>query len=64
MTTDLPYDADTTASDIQLYSKLMTLHRELSSYYRSKSRDFRTMANLWYHIDGIELDLRSRGWVL
>lgn len=61
MTTDLPYDPVATEYDIQLYTKLMTLHRELSSLYRTKSRDFRTIANLWYHIDGIELDLRSRG---
>lgn len=61
MDRDLPFDPAETEYDIQLYAKLMTLHRELSSYYRSKSRDFRTMANLWYHIDGIELELRSRG---
>lgn len=39
-------------------AKLESMHRELASYYRAKSRDRRTIANLWYHIDGLELDLR------
>lgn len=43
------------------YIKLMNLHRELASHYRAKSRDRRTIANLWYHIDGLELDLRNEG---
>lgn len=64
MTNELPYDATQTEHDIQLYVKLMHLHRELASLYRVKSRDRRTIANLWYHIDGIELDLRSRGVAL
>lgn len=64
MTTELPYDAATTEYEIQLYVKLMNLHRELASYYRARSKDRRTIAKLWYHIDGIELDLRSRGVVL
>lgn len=59
--TDLPYDATTTEYEIQLYVKLMNMHRELASYYRSRSRDRRTIAKLWYYIDGLELELRSRG---
>lgn len=46
---------------MQKYIKLMNLHRELSSLYRSKSRDHRTIANLWYYIDGLEMDLRAEG---
>lgn len=46
------------------YIKLMNLHRELASLYRTKSKDRRTIANLWYHIDGLELDLRSEGVAL
>lgn len=59
--TDLPYDPITTEATLQKYIKLMNLHRELASHYRAKSRDRRTIANLWYHIDGLELDLRSEG---
>lgn len=61
MTNELPYDAEDTEYVIQLFVKLMHLHRELASLYRVKSRDRRTIANLWYHIDGLELDLTSRG---
>lgn len=43
------------------YIKLMNLHRELASLYRNKSRDRRTIAALWYYIDGLELDLRAEG---
>lgn len=60
----LPNNAAEAEEEIQLYVKLMTLHRELASLYRMKSRDYRTISNLWYHIDGLELDLRSRGVVL
>lgn len=55
------YDAAQTEYEIQQYVKLLNLHRELASLYRNKSRDRRTIANLWYHIDGIELELRSLG---
>ncbi len=61
MTKDLPYDAKQTEYVVQLYIKVMNLHRELASYYRAKSRDRRTIANLWYYIDGIELELRAAG---
>lgn len=46
------------------YIKLMNLHRELASHYRAKSKDRRTIANLWYYIDGLELDLRNEGVAL
>ena len=62
--TDLPYDPSRTEQVVQKYIKLMGLHRELSSLYRSKSRDHRTIASLWYHIDGLELELESAGVVL
>lgn len=61
MSHELPYNPRDTEYQIHLYSKLLTLHRELASYYRAKSKDRRTIANLWYHIDGIELELRSMG---
>lgn len=64
MREQLPHNADQAEEEIQLYMKLMNLHRELASLYRTKSRDYRTISNLWYHIDGLELDLRSRGVVL
>lgn len=59
--TELPFDAKRTEAQILKYAKLMSLHRELASHYRAKSRDRRTIANLWYHIDGLELDLRADG---
>lgn len=43
------------------YLKLQRLHTELASLYRTKSRDRRTIANLWYNIDALELDLRADG---
>lgn len=58
---ELPYDPLKTEATMQKYIKLMNLHRELASHYRAKSRDRRTIANLWYHIDGLELDLRADG---
>ena len=58
---EINYNAAETEYEIQLYMKLMNLHRELASYYRTKSRDRKTMANLWYYIDGLELELRSMG---
>lgn len=61
MTSDLPFDPVRTEAVMHKYIKLMNLHRELAGYYRAKSRDYRTMANLWYHIDGLELDLRAEG---
>lgn len=57
----LPYDGDAAEHTILKYLKLMSLHRELASLYRTKSRDRRTIANLWYHIDGLELDLYHEG---
>lgn len=64
MTPDLPYDPIHTEAVLQKYIKLMGLHRHLASMYRAKSRDRRTIANLWYHIDGLELDLRAEGVAL
>jgi hypothetical protein len=64
MTPDLPYDPIRTEAVLQKYIKLMGLHRHLASLYRAKSRDRRTIANLWYHIDGLELDLRAEGVAL
>ena len=55
------YNAVETEYKIQQYVKLLNLHRELASLYRAKSRDRRTIATLWYYIDGIELELRSLG---
>ena len=57
----LPHNPDAAERVIQKYLKLMSLHRELASLYRTKSRDRRTIANLWYYIDGLELDLRAGG---
>lgn len=59
--TDLPYEVDAVERNLRKYLKLMGLHRELSSLYRNKSRDRRTIAQLWYLIDGLELDLRASG---
>ena len=64
MSEDLPYAARAVEYELGLYMRAMDLHRELASYYRAKSRDRRTIANLWYHIDGIELELRSLGVTL
>lgn len=58
---ELPYDPLKTERTMLKYIKLMNLHRELASLYRVKSRDRRTIANLWYHIDGLEIDLRNDG---
>lgn len=55
------YDSAQTEYEIQQYVKLLNLHRELASYYRAKSRDRRTIANLWYYIDGLEMELRAMG---
>lgn len=63
-TRDLPFDPVRTEATMHKYIKLMNLHRELASHYRSKSKDRRTIANLWYHIDGLELDLRADGVAL
>ena len=57
----LPHNPDAAERVIQKYLKLMSLHRELASLYRTKSRDRRTIANLWYYIDGLEIDLRAEG---
>lgn len=61
MPNEMPHDVEHTERLMQKYIKLMGLHRELASYYRAKSKDRRTMSNLWYLIDGLELDLRSEG---
>lgn len=58
---DLPYDQTSVDHKLLKYLKLMRLHRELAGLYRSKSKDRRTIANLWYHIDGLEMDLRAEG---
>ena len=63
-TPELPYNQDAVDRQLMKYLKLMRLHRELAGLYRSKSKDRRTIANLWYHIDGLELDLRADGVVL
>jgi hypothetical protein len=60
----LPHDAEHADRQIMKYLKLMRLHHELSSLYRTKSKDRRTISNLWYLIDGLELDLRSEGVAL
>lgn len=64
MTNEMPHDVNHTERLMQKYIKLMGLHQELASYYRAKSRDRRTIANMWYVIDGLELDLRSEGIAL
>lgn len=64
MSDNLPYDPVRTEVTMQKYLKLMRLHQHLAGYYRAKSRDRRTIANLWHHIDGLELDLRADGVVL
>lgn len=58
MTSELPYNYERTERVALKLAKLDNLHRELASYYRSKSRDRKTIANLWFYIDGLELDLR------
>lgn len=60
----LPYDQVEVDRNLIKYLKLMRLHTELSGYYRSRSKDRKTIANLWYHIDGLELDLRADGVIL
>ena len=57
----LPYNQAEVDRQLLKYLKLMGLHRELAGHYRAKSKDRRTIANLWYHIDGLELDLRAEG---
>lgn len=58
---DLPHNPEEVSRGVLKYLKLMRLHMELASLYRAKSRDRRTISNLWYMIDGLELDLRSEG---
>lgn len=60
----LPFAIEDVERSVMKYLKLQRLHMELSSLYRTKSRDRRTIAKLWYYIDGLELDLRSEGVVL
>lgn len=57
----LPYDMEASERLIQKYLKLQRLHMELSSLYRSRSKDRRTISHLWHLIDGLELDLRAEG---
>lgn len=59
--TSLPYEQTDAEELYRKVLKLNRLHQELSSYYRAGSTDRRTMGQLWYLIDGLELDLRSRG---
>lgn len=61
---ELPYSVEAAERTWMKYLKLERLHRELAGYYRAKSTDRRTIANLWYHIDALELDLRAEGVVL
>lgn len=61
---DLPHNPEEVDRQVLKYLKLMRLHQELAGLYRAKSRDRRTIANLWYYIDGLELDLRSEGVAL
>lgn len=64
MGTEMPHSVEAAERSMQKYIKLMGLHRELSSLYRAKSRDRRSIAQLWYIIDGLELDLRAEGVAL
>lgn len=57
----LPYHQDRADNVWMKFLKLERMHRELSHLYRAKSRDRRSIAALWYYIDGLELDLRSEG---
>jgi len=61
---NLPYDQEGVDRQMMKYLKLMGLHMELSGLYRAKSKDRRTIATLWYYIDGLELDLRAEGVIL
>lgn len=57
--TELPYSVEGAERVVLKLAKLEALHRELASLYRTKSRDRRSIAALWYYIDGLELDLRQ-----
>lgn len=59
--TDLPHDINETEEMLLKYIRLTDLHRELSSLYRTKSRDRRTVARLWYLIDELEFEFKKNG---
>lgn len=58
---ELPYDSEHTERITFKLAKLERMHRELASLYRAKTRDRRSIAALWYYIDGLELELRAGG---
>lgn len=63
-THELPHEQEQVDAQLLDYLKLMGLHRELASYYRAKSKDRRTIANLWFAIDTLEEKLTSEGIAL
>lgn len=61
---ELPFDQDEASVKWKTYHRLMSLHHELASYYRAKSRDRKTIMRLWAAIDELEFELRYMGVAL
>lgn len=59
--TDLRHDVDEAREVWQEAARVMGLHRELASMYRSGSKDKRTMGILWERIEEGERGLRRQG---
>lgn len=57
MTNELPHDIDSVRAEMNLRVRIDALHRELASYYRTKSKDRKTIANLWFAIERLEAEL-------
>lgn len=57
----LTYDPDEAERKLHLHLELKNLHAELASYYRAGSKDRKLISRLWFHIDGLELELRMLG---
>jgi cellobiose-specific phosphotransferase system component IIA len=58
---DLEHDVDEARELWQEAARVMGLHRELASMYRTNSKDKRTIATLWERINEGEANLRRQG---
>lgn len=57
----LYYDIDEARWVVQEVRRVNSLHQELASLYRTKSRDRRTIQTLWRNIEEGEAGLRAIG---
>lgn len=58
---ELKYDPDEARWIWEETQRVLALHAELASYYRTKSRDHRTIKMLWEKITEGEAGLRAIG---